>query len=112
MNHRIAEENTAAESLLPPAQPDKSGVGVNYVDAWIKGLNVALPDGRKVVCKRKGLKITLALGPATGEALLRKREHGPDPRRILRCALDEAAGKIGAAFEVAGGVVYLKTSEN
>jgi hypothetical protein len=107
MKVRIAKENKESESLIPPAEPDNSGVGVNYADAYLKGLNVSLEDGRVVTFKRKGLKITLSVGTASGEALMRKREHGPDVKQILRHTLEEAATKAGCAFLVESGDVYL-----
>jgi hypothetical protein len=103
---RINEENIAAEALLPPAKPDSSRIGVNYVDAYVKALNVDLPDGRKSACKRKGLKLTLTIADRSGEALLRRLDHGPDPRRILRAALEEAAAIAGERFLVQDGVMY------
>jgi hypothetical protein len=103
---RINDENTAAEALLPPAQPDGSRIGVNYVDAYLKALNVELADGRKAACKRKGLKLSLTVGDRAGEALLRRLDHGPDPRRILRAALEEAAAHAGERFLVEDGVMY------
>ncbi|MBI4603566.1 MAG: hypothetical protein HY721_16565 [Planctomycetes bacterium] len=103
----MAPEIAEAEALLPPAQRDGSGIGVNYADAYLKALNVELEDGRKVACKRKGLKVVLEIGAARGEGLLRRLEHGPDPRAILRKALEEAARGAGAAFSVEGGTMYL-----
>ena len=47
----------------PPARgdkPDGSGVGVNYADADREALKQTLPDGRKLLLKRRGLKLTLA----------------------------------------------------
>ena len=58
--------------------PDGSGVGVNYVDVIAKASKLTLPDGRKLLLKRKGLKLTLAIGDKQGEALLRRLDHGPD----------------------------------
>jgi hypothetical protein len=103
---RIAEENAAAESLLPPAQPDNSRIGVNYAEAYLKPFNTDLPDGRKVTCKRKGLKITLTVGDRTGEGLMRRLEHGPDPRAILRRALEDAAAAAGERLVVENGAVH------
>lgn len=103
---RINEENVAAESLLPPAQPDGSRIGVNYTDAYLKSLNTEIEGGRKVAAKRKGLKITVTVGDRTGEGLMRRLEHGPDPRVILRKALEEAAGAAGEHFVVENGVMY------
>ena len=107
MKTRIAEENVAACELLPPAAPDGSGIGVNYVDAYLKSLNVTLDDGRTIACKRRGLNIELAIGDRTGEALLRRIEHGPDPKAILQRALQTAAEQAGAVIVVDDGVIYL-----
>lgn len=107
MKVRLAQENQECEALIPPAKPDKSGIGANYAEAYLKGLTTDLPDGRKVAFKRKGLRITVAIGPVTGSALMRKREHGPDVKAILRRALEEAAEKAGSTFLVEDGVAYL-----
>ncbi|MCA9236390.1 MAG: hypothetical protein KDA44_13030 [Planctomycetales bacterium] len=106
--HRIAEENTAAEDLLPPKAPDGSGIGVNYVDAYIKPMNVAVEDGPKVACKRKGLKIILSVNDQTGEVVMRRTDHGPDPRSILRKALESAATAAGANYVVEDGAIFLE----
>jgi hypothetical protein len=108
MRTRIASVNHGSESLIPPAKPDNSGIGVNYADAYLEGLNLELADGRRVSFRRKGLKIIVGVGAASGDALMRKREHGPDPRVILRRALEEAAARAGYRFIVEEGVVYLE----
>lgn len=107
MKLRVNDENKDAESRIPPAAPDGSEIGVNYADLYIKAFNVELADGRAVSCKRRGLKVTLTVGDLKGEALMRKREHGPDVKVILRQALCEAAQSFGAAFSVEEGVMYL-----
>lgn len=109
MKLRVCEENRKAEELIPPAQPDGSKIGVNYADAYIKGLNVTLEDGTRVSCKRRGLKVTLAIGDRKGEALMRRLEHGPDVRNILRAALEEAAQAAGVRFLVEESKIYLET---
>ncbi len=108
MKLRITEENTAAEDLIPPAALDGSGIGVNHADAYIKAMNVELEDGRKVTCKRKGLKILLTVGDRKGEALMRRIEHGPDVKNILRQALEAAAAEAGTTFSVEDGVIFLE----
>ncbi len=55
------------KSSSPPL-PRKSGIGSHYVDAFIKPMNTKLPDGTRVGCKRKGLKITLVVGTKKGRA--------------------------------------------
>ena len=109
MKIRIADENPAAADLIPPNQPDGSGIGVNYADAYLKVIDVEFEPGRKVTCKRKGLMITLTVGEESGEALMRFLDDGPDVKNILRKALENAAEDAGAKFLVEDGTIYLET---
>lgn len=111
MKVRLAQENQECDALIPPAKPDKSGIGVNYAEAYLKDLKAELPDGRKIAFKRKGLRISVAIGPVTGAALMRKREHGPAVKAVLRHALEEAAEKAGSRFLVEDGIAYLVLPE-
>jgi hypothetical protein len=104
----VTQENTEAEDLIPPSQPDGSGIGVNYADAYIKVLNAELEDGRKITCKRKGLKITLTVGEASGEALMRRVDDGPDVKNILRAALESAANAAGVNLVFDDGKIWLE----
>ena len=108
MKIRIADENREAETLIPPAERDGSGIGVNYTDLYIKAMNVELEDGRKVTCKRRGLKIHLQIGETQGEALMRRLENGPDVKNILRLALEQAAEDASSRFSVEDGGLYLE----
>ena len=86
---KLIEENPAAAEWLPENKPDGSGIGANYVDAFLKPLNCELEDELRLACKRRGLKITVSVGDRKGEAILRRIEHGPDvkchpPRRADR----------------------------
>lgn len=108
MRFQLALEDRGTEQLIPPTTPDNSGIGINYADAYIKSLNKQLVDGPKVVCKRKGLKIVLSIDGKTGEAVMRRMEHGPDVRNILRRALEKAAEGAGGRFLVEDGAVFLE----
>src|SRR5262245_19063849 len=108
MGFPIPIDETAAEANHPTRKLDGSGFGINYADAFVKGLKVTLPDGRKVLCKRRGLKLTLTIGDRTGEGLMRRLQHGPDERTILREALMEAARNAGATITFAPGAVVLE----
>jgi hypothetical protein len=96
----LGPENEEAEKLLPSVKDDGSGVGINYADAYIKGIKVTLDDGRKVSVKRRGLKLTLTIGERAGDGLLRRLANGPDEKNMLRKALEEAAENAGARFSV------------
>jgi hypothetical protein len=108
MKIEIGPVNEKAEKLLPENRPDDSGVGINYTDAYLKPFKLTLDDGRKLKCKRRGLKLTLEIGDAKGEGLLRRLEHGPDVQTILRKALEEAAAGAGARFSEEDGVLWLE----
>lgn len=101
----------AALDKLPAKTDDKSGVGVHYVDAYLKPLNVKREDGIAVKCKRRGLKITLTVKGKSGEGLLRRLQHGPDPVTMLEAALQEAAGNAGVGLAVEHGEIRLTLFE-
>lgn len=107
MKVRICDVNPAAGEKLPQHTDDKSGIGVHYVDAWIKPMNTKLEDGTPVKCKRRGLKITLSVGPKKGEGLMRRLAVGPDPVVMLDAALREAAKAAGMEMTIEDGAVFL-----
>jgi len=104
---KICDLNPAAEEKLPARTDDKSGIGVHYVDAYIKPMNVKLEDGTAVRCKRRGLKITLSAGGKKGEGLMRRLDVSPDPVVMLDAALQEAAKAAGVELSVESGAMYL-----
>lgn len=97
---KLCDINPDAAAKLPPGFPDKSGVGVHYVDAFIAPMNTTLADNLRVSCKRKGLRITLRAGPKKGDGLLRRLQVSRDPVIMLAAALHEAAGAAGVALEI------------
>jgi len=104
---KLCDINAAAKDKLPPASPDKSGIGVHYVDAFVAPMNAALPDGTKVSCKRKGLKLTLRVGTKKGEGLMRRLQVSRDPIVMLRAALEEAAKAAGVGLEITESEINL-----
>ena len=74
MKQKLCDVNQAAEEKLPPKMEDKSGIGVHYMDAYIKPMNAKLPDGTAVKAKRRGLKITLQVGAKKGEGHVAEEE--------------------------------------
>jgi hypothetical protein len=109
MKQRLCDVNTAATEKLPQHTDDKSGIGVHYVDAYLKPMNGKLEDGTPVKCKRRGLKIVLSVGAKKGEGLMRRLAVGPDPVVMLDAALLDAAKSAGVELTVEDGVVYLNT---
>jgi hypothetical protein len=107
MKQRLCDVNGAATAKLPQYTDDKSGIGVHYVDAYLKAMNVKLEDGTAVKCKRRGLKIVLAVGAKKGEGLMRRLDVSPDPVVMLDAALQEAAKAAGVKLTVENGVVYV-----
>ena len=108
MKVTIPIDEAQADAFLPRNKLDGSGVGVNYVDAYLKAFKVTLEDGRKLLAKRRGIKITLTIGDLKGEGLLRRMVHGPDPKVLIREALVEAGGQAGVSVRVAPGLVELE----
>lgn len=97
---KLCDINPAAKEKLPPVFTEKSGIGSHYVDAFVKPMNTKLPDGTRVGCKRKGLKVTLTVGTKKGEGLLRRLAVGKDPVAMLRAALAEAAKAAGVELKI------------
>src|SRR5215217_2756103 len=79
MKTKLCDLNPAAADKLPPKGEDKSGIGVHYIDAYIKPMNAKLEDGTAVKCKRRGLKITLQAGAKKGEGIMRRLQVSKDP---------------------------------
>ena len=104
---KLCDINPAAVGKLPPAFLDKSGIGVHYTDAFIKPMNTKLPDGTRVTCKRKGLKVMLAVGTRKGEGLMRRLEVSKDPVVMLQSALQEAARAAGVELKVTGTEILI-----
>jgi hypothetical protein len=97
---KLCNLNAAAKENLPPKTPDKSGIGVHYVDAFLAPMNAALPDATRVSAKRRGLKITLKVGPKKGDGLMRRLTVSRDPVVMLEAALQEAATAAGVQLQV------------
>jgi len=108
MKQRLCDINAAATGKLPQHTDDRSGIGVHYVDAYIKPMNGKLEDGTAVKCKRRGLKIVLTVGTMKGEGLMRRLDVSGDPIVMLDAALRDAATGAGVELTVQDGTMYLK----
>jgi hypothetical protein len=107
MKQKLCDVNLAAEDKLPPKTDDKSGIGVHYIDAFIKPMNAKLADGTAVKAKRRGLKITLQIGTKKGDGIMRRLQVSPDPKVMLPAALQEAAKNAGVELAIEADGIYL-----
>ena len=107
MKTKLCDLNASAAEKLPPKTEDKSGIGVHYVDAYLKPMNAKLEDGTQIKCKRRGLKITLTAGTKKGEGLMRRLDVSSDPVVMLDAALKEAAKAAGVELTVENGALFI-----
>jgi hypothetical protein len=107
MRIKLCDVNQDAPSKLPEHTADKSGIGVHYVDAYIKPINTTLADGTRVKCKRRGLKVQLSVGDKKGEGLMRRLDVSKDPVMMLDSALQEAAKMAGLTLMIEDGAIFI-----
>jgi hypothetical protein len=107
MKYKLCDIDPAAHQKLPKFTDDKSGIGVHYVDAFLKPMNATLEDGTEVKAKRRGLKITVSAGEKKGEGLMRRLGVSADPLAMLDAALQEAAISAGIELTFEDGGIYL-----
>ena len=107
MKQKLCDVNTAAEEKLPPKTDDKSGIGVHYIDAFLKPMNAKLADGTAVKAKRRGLKITLQVGTKKGDGIMRRLQVSSDPKVMLPAALQEAAKNAGVELAIEPDGIYV-----
>ncbi len=106
---KLCDINVAAKEKLPPGFADKSGIGAHYMDAFLKPMNTKLPDGTRVGCKRKGLKVMLTVGTKKGEGLMRRLDVSKDPTVMLKAALQEAAKAAGVELKITDTEILVTT---
>jgi hypothetical protein len=107
MKLKLCDLNPNAVGKLPQHTDDKSGIGVHYVDAYLKPMNGKLEDGTAVRCKRRGLKIMLSAGTKKGEGLMRRLAVSRDPVVMLDAALQEAAQSAGIEITIEDGAIFV-----
>jgi len=104
---KVCDVNKGATEKLPPNQTDKSGIGVHYIDAFIKPMNIKLENDLRIGCKRKGLKITLTVGTKKGEGLMRRLDVSRDPIVMLNAALQDAAKGAGVELKITDSEIFV-----
>ena len=100
----IGKEITAANEKLANDYPDNSGIGVHYIDEYIKQFNVK-NDEYEVKAKRKGLKVMLKINGTLGIGLMRRLDVSSDPKIMLQSALKEGAKEAGYDYENTDGIL-------
>jgi hypothetical protein len=109
MKTKLCDLDPAALQKLPEFTDDKSGIGVHYMDVYLKPMNTKLPDGTSVRCKRRGLKVMLTVGAKKGEGLMRRLDVSPNPVVMLDAAIQEAARSAGIELSVEEGAIFVTT---
>ncbi len=108
MKFKIGKENTAAEEKLAADFPDNSGIGVHYIDAYLKPFNAKVENEFEVKSKRRGLKISLKINGVVGSGLMRRLDVSKDPRVMLQAALKEAAREAGYDYRLENGEIWFE----
>ncbi len=104
---KLCDINHEAKEKLPPTFAEKSRIGTHYVDAYIKPMNTKLPDGNRVMVKRKGLKLTIRTKTAQGDGLMRRLDVSEDPVVMLQAALQEAAENAGIQLKITDDEIFI-----
>lgn len=107
MKFKVGTEDTSASQKLAADFPDNSGIGVHYMDQYLKPLNVK-SDDFEVKAKRRGLKVSLKINGTVGSGLMRRLDISDDPRVMLQAALKEAAKNAGYAYSLEDGSFYFE----
>jgi len=108
MKFKIGVENIAAEEKLAVDFPDNSGIGVHYMDAYLKPFNSKVEGKYEVKSKRKGLKVSLKINGEVGSGLMRRLDVSEDPKVMLQAALKEAAENAGYKYSLDNGEIWFE----
>ena len=100
MKFNIGRENKDADQKLAADFPDNSGIGVHYMDAYLKPFNSKIDGEYEVKVKRRGLKISLKINGEVGHGLMRRLEVSTDPKVMLQEAIKEAATEAGYNYSL------------
>ncbi|MEN8187450.1 MAG: hypothetical protein ABFR05_10000 [Bacteroidota bacterium] len=106
MKFKIGTENKAAEEKLAADFPDNSGIGVHYMDAYLKPFNSKMEGEYEVKSKRRGLKVSLKINGEIGHGLMRRLDVSTDPKVMMQAALKEAAENAGYNYSLENGEIW------
>lgn len=108
MKYKIGKEDRSAETKLATDFSDNSGIGVHYVDQYLKQLNVKSEGAYEVKARRRGLKVSLKINGSVGSGLMRRLTVSDDPKVMLQAALVEAAKNAGYRYSLEGGNFFIE----
>jgi hypothetical protein len=111
MKFKIGVENKNAEQKLAADFADNSGIGVHYMDAYLKPFNSKVEGEYEVKVKRRGLKVSLKINGKVGHGLMRRLDVSPDPKVMLQAAITEAAKGAGYTYRLENGEFWLDKIE-
>lgn len=107
MKFKAGMEDNSAEVKLATDFPDNSGIGVHYMDQYLKALNTK-SDDFEIKAKRRGLKVSLKINGSVGHGLMRRLEVSTEPKVMLQAALTEAAKNAGYVYSLEDGAFYFE----
>ena len=108
MKFKIGTENKDAEQKLASDFADNSGIGVHYMDAYLKPFNSKVEGEYEVKVKRRGLKVSLKINGDVGHGLMRRLAVSPEPKVMLQAAIKEAATEAGYAYSLENGEFWFE----
>ncbi len=108
MKFNIGMENKDAEQKLAADFVDNSGIGVHYMDAYLKPFNSIVEGEYEVKVKRKGLKVSLKINGEVGHGLMRRLTVSPEPKVMLQAAIKEAAVGAGYNYSLENGAFWFE----
>ena len=108
MKFKIGVENAEAVEKLAVDFPDNSGIGVHYMDAYLKPFTSKVEGEYEVKSKRRGLKISLKINGEVGSGLMRRLDVSADPKVMIQAALKEAAQNAGYNYSLENSEIWFE----
>lgn len=108
MKFKVGKESNVADAKLAPDFADNSGIGVHYIDEYLKSLNKKVEGEFEVKAKRKGLKVMLKINGELGTGLMRRLTVSNEPKVMLQAALKEAASNAGYRYALQDGCFWFE----
>ena len=108
MKFTIGKENKEAALKLAKDFPDNSGIGVHYMDAYLKSFTCKVEGEYEIKVKRRGLKVSLKINGEVGHGLMRRLTVSEDPKVMLQAAIKEASNNAGYSYSLENGSFWFE----